>query len=183
MYFDKPGKENSEETLRLALDTARQRGIENIVIASSSGETAEFFKGVDDVNVTCVTLAYGSPIAGENQMKDEKRKELEKEGIKVLTATHTLSGAERCLSIKFGGISPVEVMANTLRIFGQGMKVAVEIATMAMDAGCIPYGKQVISIGGTSEGVDTAIIIRAEYSRSILDTKVDEIICKPILEK
>ena len=43
-----------------------------------------------------------------------------------------LSGAERAISKKFGGISPVEIMAYTLtHVLDKVLKVAVEVATMA----------------------------------------------------
>ncbi len=40
VYFDKPGKENTEETLRLAVERARELGIKHLVVASSYGDTA-----------------------------------------------------------------------------------------------------------------------------------------------
>jgi hypothetical protein len=99
--------------------------------------------------------------------------------MKVLTTTHVLSGAERGLSRKFGGVYPVEIIAHTLRMFGQGVKVCVEVAVMALDAGMIPYGEEVIAVGGTGRGADTAVIIKPAHANSILDTWISEIICKP----
>jgi len=181
MYYDKPGKENTKETVELAINKAREKGIKHIVVASNSGDTIDFFKDVNDLNIICVSHSYGYPIAGKNDMPIKKREELEKSGIKVLTTTHVLSGAERGLSSKFGGAYPVEIIAHTLRMFGQGTKVCVEIAVMAVDSGLIPYMEPVIAIGGSGRGADTSIIIRTSHASSILDTKIDEIICKPIL--
>ena len=117
-----------------------------------------------------------------SDMTNEEREKLISSGIKVLTTTHVLSGAERGLSAKFGGVSPVEVMASTLRMFGQGTKVCVEISVMAVDAGLIPYMQPVIAIGGSGHGSDTALIIRTAHANKILDTKIDEVICKPYLD-
>lgn len=180
MYFSNKGKENTQNTIDLALKTAKERGINDIVVSSSTGFTMDYFKDINsNFNVVCVSHSYGYPEAGKNDMSNDKRLELENKGIKVLTTTHVLSGAERCLSTKFGGISPVEVMAYTLRMFGQGTKVCVEISTMALDAGLIPYSKPIIAIGGSAHGVDTAVIITPSHASSILDTKIHEIICKP----
>ena len=99
--------------------------------------------------------------------------------VNILTTTHVLSGAERGISRKFGGIYPVEIIANSLRIFGQGVKVTVEIAVMALDEGLIPYGEDIIAVGGTGKGADTAVVIRPAHAASILDTYIAEIICKP----
>jgi hypothetical protein len=71
------------------------------------------------------------------------------------------------------------MMAQTLRMLGQGLKVCVEIATMALDAGLIPYGEEVVAVAGSSTGADTAVVIVPAHSNRFFDTKVKEIICKP----
>ena len=101
-------------------------------------------------------------------------------GFHLCTAAHVLSGAERSLSNTFKGVYPVEIIAHTLRMFGQGTKVCVEISAMAADAGLIRTGEPVIAIGGTARGADTAVVLRPEVSYNILKTKIDRIICKPI---
>jgi len=113
------------------------------------------------------------------QMSEEIRRELIEAGVKVLTTTHVLSGAERGISRKFRGIYPVEIMAQTLRMLGQGTKVCVEIATMALDAGMIPYGEDIIAVGGSNSGADTAVILRPAHAADIFDTWISEILCKP----
>lgn len=40
MYFDKPGKENTEQTLKLAFQKGQQAGINEVVVASTTGDTA-----------------------------------------------------------------------------------------------------------------------------------------------
>jgi len=37
--------------------------------------------------------------------------------------------------------------------------VCVEIAGMALDAGLVPYGKEIIAVAGSGTGADTAIVI------------------------
>lgn len=179
MIFKNSGKDNTEETIRGALKSAKEKEIKHIVIASSSGETALNLKGIFEHNLVCVTHVNGYKLPGETEMTLEVRKELQKSGIKILTTTHVLSGAERGLSNKFGGIYPVEIIAHTLRMLGQGTKVCVEISVMALDAGLIPYGEPVIAIGGSSKGADTAVVITPSHASHILDTKIHEIICKP----
>ena len=70
-------------------------------------------------------------------------------------------------------------MAQTLRFFGQGMKVVVEIAAMAADAGVIPVDEDVIVVAGSNRGADTAVVLRAANSHNIFDMVVREIIAKP----
>lgn len=181
MYFEKEGKENTKRTLDLALKTAEERDIGHIVVASNSGETAQFLSGAaDKLNIVCVTHVNGFEKKGENEMPEEVRQMLLQSGMKVLTTTHALSGAERGISKKFGGTYPVEIIAHTLRMFGQGTKVCVEISVMALDAGLIPYGKEIIAVGGTNKGADTAIILKPSHAGSIFETRINEIICKPL---
>lgn len=178
MYFTEEGRGNTEKVVELAIKAARENNIGHIVVASNTGATARLFleKGID---ITCVTHAYGFGLPGTNEMNIKDREELAAKGMKVLTATHVLSGAERCFSAKFGGINPVEIMANSLRMLGQGIKVCVEISVMALDSGMIPYGESIIAVAGTGRGADAAVIIKPAHAKDILSTRIQEIICKP----
>ncbi|MBU3143252.1 pyruvate kinase alpha/beta domain-containing protein [Clostridium sp. CF012] len=178
MYFEKCGKDNTKQTVELAVKAAKEKGINYIVVASNEGETAGLLKDCG-INIVVVTHVNGFKKAGTQEMSEQTRIELESYGFVVYTSTHALSGAERSLSNKFGGISPIEVMAYSLRMLGQGVKVGVEISTMALDGGMIPYDTDIISISGTGRGADTAIILRPAHSSTILETKIKEIICKP----
>lgn len=180
-YFSKPGKQNTKETLKLALDRAKALKIKNLVIASTTGYTAlELIKfDLKGFNVVCVSHHAGFEKAGTVELPFKTQAYLEKHGIKVYRGTHFFSGIARAIRAKFGGLYTGEIVANTYRTFGEGMKVCVEIAIMALDAGLIPYGKEIISIAGTGRGADTAIVLRPAHGRYFFDTKILEIICKP----
>jgi hypothetical protein len=178
MYFEKSGKINTKETVELAVNIAKEKGINYIVVASNEGETARLLKDCG-INVVVVTHVNGFKQPGMQEMTKETRTKLKSYGFEVYTSTHVLSGAERGLSNKFGGVSPIEVMAHSLRMFGQGIKVCVEISTMALDGGIIPYEEDIIAIAGSGRGADSAVIIRPSHSANILETKIKEIICKP----
>lgn len=180
-YFPKPGKQNTKETLMLALRRAKELKIKDIVVASSYGHTAKMLAGmkIKGLNIVCVTHHAGFDKPGESQLTEKTRKLLAQKGIKVYRATHYFSGVGRAVRLKFGGLYPGEIVANTYRTFGEGMKVAVEIAIMAMDGGFIPFGKEIIAIAGTSSGADTAIILKPSYGKNFFDTEILEIIGKP----
>jgi len=186
MYFDSPGPENTGETVKIAVREAIGRQIPCIVVASNTGATAMALAKESRAcnyggQLICVTHVYGFKENGKNEFSDEDRAAFEKQGVRFCTAAHVLSGAERAMSNKFQGVYPVEIIAHTLRMMGQGTKVCVEIAVMALDAGLIPYGKHVIALGGTGRGADTAVILTPGYTSSVLDTKIHEILCKPRL--
>ena len=178
MYWEKPGKDNTKRTVEAALQRAKELEIQHIVVASNSGATAEEFAGLG-LNIVCITHHVGFKNPGEDEMAPEKRQQLEEKGIKVLTTTHLLAGVDRAVRMKFGGLYPAEIMAATLRIFGQGVKVCVEISSMALDAGLIPFGTEVIAVGGSGRGADSACVIEPHHSNAIFDARVKEIICMP----
>ncbi len=179
MYFEKPGKVNTEQTLTLAYKRGRELGLNEVVIASTKGETAyqamEIFEGF---NIVTVTYHAGFKEPFKRAMADDVRKDLEAKGVTVVSATHALSGVERSISKKYSGCYPALLIADTLRLFGQGTKVAVEISIMAADAGALT-GNDMVSIGGTSRGADSALILKPANQSDLFDLRVREIICKP----
>lgn len=181
-YFDQKGPVNTEATLRIAQRRAEELGIEQIVVASTYGETAKKALEIFDsskVNVVVVTISYGFKNEGWI-MEEEVRKELKEKGAKILTSIHALGDDVNSSFIsQKGGWSATQIVAETLRRFSQGMKVAVEITLMAADAGLIDVEKETISIGGTDRGVDTAIVVKPTYARDFLDFEIREILAKP----
>jgi hypothetical protein len=178
MLWEKSGPVNTDRTVKAAITRAKELGIKYMVVASTTGLTASKFPA-NEFMLICVShhIGFGGP--GGDEMGAGVREELQGQGIKVLTTTHLFAGVDRALRLKFQGLYPAEIMANTLRIFGQGVKVGVEIACMALDAGLIPYGKEVVAVGGTDHGADTAIVVVPAHSNNFFDTKVKEIICMP----
>jgi hypothetical protein len=179
VVFDKPGITNTEETLKLAFERGRALGLSEAVVASTKGDTAykalEIFTGF---KLVAVTYHCGFKEPFQNVMADGTRKDLESKGVTVVSATHALSGVERSVANKFSGIYPVLLIADTLRLFGQGTKVAVEVSIMAADAGALT-GKDIVSVGGTSRGADTALILKPVNQSDLFDMCIREIICKP----
>ena len=112
-------------------------------------------------------------------MDDETRRTLNDKGVRVLTCMHAFGGVGRGIRMKLNTYQVEEIMAYTLRMFGQGTKVAVELALMAADAGFVRTDEDVISIGGTVTGADTALLIRPANSSDIFNLKVKGVICKP----
>ena len=177
MYWDKAGARNTDGTIELALDRAAELGIGYIVVASCSGDSIyKVLQKKPDLQIIGVTHHVGP---GEDEMSSATREDLTAKGVKLLTTTHLFAGVDRAIRNQFGGVYPAEIMAQTLRIFGQGIKVAVEIAVMALDAGLIPYGEDVVAIGGSATGSDAAIIIRPAHSNQFFKTEVREIVCMP----
>ena len=183
LIFEKITPENTAVALKIAFDKARDLPTD-IVLSSTTGASALMatrfaadagFKG----RIIVVTNAWGMESAGKNELPEKERKKLEEAGAYIVTAAHALSGAERAISGKFGGIYPVEIIAHTLRMLSQGVKVCVEITTMALDAGALKNPCPVVALAGTGSGLDTVCVITPGYSAKIFEARVHEILCKP----
>lgn len=178
-YFEKAGKDNTRTTLELACKRGRELGLDEVVLASTKGDTAykalEIFEGY---SITAVTYHSGFKKPFHMEMEADVKKDLESKGVKVVAATHALSGLERSLAKKHSGIYPVLIIADTLRLFGQGVKVAVEVSVMAADAGALS-GNDIVAIGGTARGADAALILKPANQSDLFDMRVREVICKP----
>lgn len=183
VLFENAGRQNTEECVRIAVQKAIELDCE-IVAASTLGLTAGILLD------TAEELGFKNKIVivrgcswkhrnGQNLMPAEKKAELIARGATIVTAEHALSAGERGLSGKLKGYGPLEIMAETLRMFGQGTKVCVETSIMALNADELTFGKPVVAIGGSHRGCDTALVVTPSFSSTILETVIHEILCKP----
>ena len=179
-YFEAIGEANTDKTLEVAKKRAEELGIKDIVVASTRGGTGvkavEVFEGY---NVVVVTHSQGFREPGKQELTEENREKIEAGGGKILTTGHAFAGVSRAMRRKFDTLGPAELVAHTLRMLGQGMKVIVECAAMAADSGMIPMDGDSISIGGTGRGADTAVVMKPAHISDLFSTYVREIIAKP----
>jgi len=180
VYFEKAGKQNTDALLRIVKDYLEDANIKDVVVASTTGETgvkaSRIFKGY---NVVVVTHCFGFREPERIELQEEYKTEILANGAKIFTGTHALSSVERAIRKDFGTIQSLELIANTLRLMGEGTKVCVEITLMATDAGLIPANKDVIAIGGTGRGADTALRLKPANSSRFFDLRIREVIAKP----
>jgi len=196
ILWTQSGKEHTDETLKIALDGAKERGIDTVLISTSTGycgeRAIEIFKGTE-INLIFVTHQYGYTQSGVQTVPSEARKKLEKYG-KIVTCTDVLTGGvdvgmaqqrpektqPNSSSLPYI-VPPLNVViANTLRLFAQGVKVCAEIAMMAADCGAVIQGKPVICVAGSHAGADTAMVIVPAESNRMRNLKLQEILCKPL---
>ncbi|MEO0292607.1 MAG: pyruvate kinase alpha/beta domain-containing protein [candidate division WOR-3 bacterium] len=183
VYFEEEGKINTEKTLQIALKRAKELGIDQIGIATTGGYTAlaamKVFKGYHPIIVTHVT-GFNKP--NEQELPLKTRKKLEELGASVLTCVHSFGGIGRAVRRKMNTYQIDDIIAETLRVFGEGTKVCCEITLMAADAGLINTEKETIAIAGTGRGADTALVVKPANTQNFFDLKVKEILCKPRLD-
>ena len=181
-YFETTGKDNTEAVFKLVNARIKELGIKTVLIASTGGDMA--VKAVDMLKgVKIIAVAHSTGFVQPNvqQFTDENKKYVESKGGVVFIGTHTFTGLSQLMRKKFNTIIIGDIIAYTLRLFGQGMKVVCEISSMAADAGLVRTDEDIIVIAGTGRGADTAVVIRPANSQDFFDMKVKEILCKPRL--
>jgi len=156
-YFEQRGRANTERTLQLACQRAREEGIRRIVLASTRGYTAgKALEICGDLDLIAVGIGRTSfPL-------DE--------------AERFQQGGELIFAREIDYEYPPD-MQSAFRCFGEGTKVAVEVAVCAVRKGLVAEGERVIAVGGSSRGADTALVVDASWDFS--GVHISEIICKP----
>jgi hypothetical protein len=175
VYFDEPGKVNTEETLKLAIDRAKARGINKMLLASTRGDTARLaMERVAGTGIKMVVVPHQYGVGEKQPFPPELIPLLEQQGHCVHFGTMLFH------TDKLYDMQAPRAMATLLRTFSQGMKVCVEITLMAVDGGRVASGEKIVVVAGTGRGADTAVVLTAASSWELTNLHIQEIICKPL---
>ena len=186
-YFEELKRENTRQTFKIALQRGKELDIKTFVVASTSGWTGvQAMKVFEGMNLIVVSHCYGSRQPNTWLFEDKNLRLLKDKGVPIVTAAHAFGGITRAMNQMSITEAPStyvigDIVASTLRMFGQGMKVACEIACMAADAGLVRCDEDIISMGGSGRvgGVDVAIVLTPANSHRLFETRIKEILCKP----
>ena len=171
----------TDGVLKIARDVFVERKLKDVVVASTGGSTglasAELFEGL---NANLIVVAHSVGFKGPNtqEFDPEAKKGIEKRGGSVLFCTMPFHAINDAVRGKMGS-STVTLIADSLRMMGQGTKVCVEIVAMACDAGLVESGKNVLTVAGTGRGADTVLIVKSANSRRFFDSKIIDVVAKP----
>jgi len=167
-YFTDPGSPNTEKVIEAVKNRIISGGVRTIVVASTSGETGAKFAGELKEAATVIAISH-------EEMNARHRRQITEYGGKPVDKTH--------LALHAKGMDDVR---RSFYTFGQGFKVAVEVILIAADKGEISLYEDVIGVGGTGKGADTAIIARATTSKDIFTEdeskklEIREIVAMPL---
>ncbi len=178
-YFSIPGEVNTQRTLELAMRRMSDLQLKDILVASTSGKTGVYAAKLFREKLIVVTHSTGFLEPNLQMFDPENRCLIEASGGRILTCQHALGGVNRAIRYTYQTYQVDEIIANTLRIFGQGIKVGMEMAIMACDAGMVKSGEPVMCVAGSSGGADTAVVLLPANAHRFFDLKVVEIVCRP----
>jgi len=187
VYFEDTGKwrENTGRVVEVVGAYLKGHRVKHVVMATNTGyvgaQFAPLAKANPKVNFVGVKMAPAVDKLYEVKWSRRHGKVMEEAGIGLVCGTHALTGgADRALSEKLGVVAPTRVVADTLYLFSQGMKVCVEIIAMACDAGLMPEGVQVVSCAGTGHGSDTVIVAKSAASANLFDMTIHRVLAMPL---
>jgi hypothetical protein len=192
-YFEEPGPENSDLVIEAVSQRLEAGGVKKVIVASTSGETAlklaRNLKG--KAEMICVSEAPYRRERGAEWpcLKPELKKKMEKLGVAVIDKAPEVFFNSVSESAPWRDAFPERLVRETLYCFGQGLKVAVEVALVAVSCGYVSPFEDVIGIGGMGSGADTAIILKATYPPCLFDKdptkrlEIKEIIAMPMTKK
>lgn len=179
--FAKPGPGNTAEVVEVVRQAVAHYRLGQVVVASTHGDTglavAQLFQN-SPVKVVVITHNVGFKEPGGHEMGAETRAALVGLGASVHTGTMPFRSIGTAIRQQ-QSYSQQDLIANSLRLLGQGMKVCVEIVLMAADAGLISTD-DVLAIAGTGRGADTVALIKPASSNKLFDLKVRDILAKPL---
>ena len=165
-YFQETGQQNTGEVVRLAVERLAAGDIAAVVVATTTGVSALAVAKAVPKGTRVYAVNHLPSTRVEAAIRDQARAA----GAVFIPDEPAVKGLKH-----IEGHSP-----DTLRRFGQGMKVAVEVVMQATEAGLVKAGERVIGLGGTSRGVDVAAVIVAAGPQGFGEIWVSEILAKPL---
>lgn len=171
-YFEKGGDDNISEVLEIAVRRFWQADIDAVVIASTFGKTAMLAADVfADTNAHLIIV--GEVLDGEQSPAADVCKILSEKGHQMIWGLPMEAMSKFCWN------DTPSLIADAFKRVSEGFKVVCEIVLIATSSGYFKPGQKVISIAGTHNGADTAIVARTGGYDTFKEFQVHEILCKP----
>lgn len=178
IYFESPGFQNTDSVIEVTKERLKMKDVIAVIVPMTTGRTLEKFVNRLGEEAKIVSISE------DEVMKACKRIAYPDKGVLGKLIQNRLGGPSDnevnlrrdIFDITFLPLSgdSWKLIAETLYIFGQGMKVAIEIAVAAVEIEKIRPSKKVISVGGTGEGADTAVVLRTSTQKLSFAGKPEE---------
>jgi uncharacterized protein len=188
-FFPHYGPENTIEVIDAVAERLQEPGVDTIVVASSTGEMAiriaQRFRPSEpgeNANLPRIIAVCDPPwaigkIPKAGRISADNKARLIALGAEVVDSVPYASRAYSTGASNnvYEALDLLVVVFDAFRMVGgNGLKVAIEVALMATNAGVIQPGQEVISVAGTGNGLDTAVVVKTAYSIDIFSTDPSE---------
>lgn len=190
-FFDNPGAGNTSKVIQVVRRRIRLGDIKKILVASESGRLGlELRKSFTRTPVVCVT--YDDETRRKYRKPALMKDQLLKQRIVVVDTVPEPLGRKLTFrnwwegeTIKVSGRIADLFWMSLICVGGHGLRTAVEIVFMAVEAGIVSVGERVVCIGGTGWAADSAIVMRAsKFDDAVGEDpekrmKIEEILAMP----
>ena len=169
----------------------KEGDITKVLVASETGRLAlEVKRRLPTKEVVCVTF---DPETRRTYKKPELLKN-ELAARRIITVDTVKEPLERKLTLRnwwerknidLPGESADLFWMTLICVGGHGLRTAVEIVFMAVEAGAVKVGERVIAVAGTAWGADSALVMKATRfedavgERPLDRMKIEEILAMP----
>ena len=190
-FFDRPGAGNTLRVIKAVQSRVNERDVTKVLVASETGRLAlEVKKRLPKQTVVCVT--FNQEARRLYRKPDLLKKELAANGI--ITVDTVKEPLERKLTLRnWWERKTVDLPGESADLFwmtlicvgGHGLRTAVEIVFMAVEAGVVKVGEKIIAIAGTAWGADSALVMNATRFEDAVGErpqsrmKIEEILAMP----
>lgn len=101
VYFEQPGRANTERTLELAYARAKELGLRTALVATTFGDTgARAVEVLEGMEVIAVSHEAGHSAPNTQVLTPENRAAIESAGGQILTCQHAFAGVNRAVRKK-----------------------------------------------------------------------------------
>jgi uncharacterized protein len=190
-YFDHPGADNTPRVIKAVQSRIKENDISKVLVASESGHVAlQFKKRLPKRTIVCVTFNKSTRRAYKKL--DLLKTELTANGVITVDTVKEPLAHELVFrnwwerrDVPLPGESADLFWMTLIGVGGHGLRTAVEIVFMAVEAGVVQVGEKVISVGGTMWGADSAIVVKgtrfedAVGGEPLRRMKIEEILAMP----
>jgi uncharacterized protein len=199
-FFDEPGEKNTGHVINTITARVREGDIEAVVVASVSGKTAaNIAENLKSQRLETKTVCVSGPPTWKKdapQYKFPLISNKERERLEALRVGIVDKTAEPFRSFTFRDwwekktlvVPPPEsdlFWMTLICVGGHGLRTAIEVVFMAVEAGAVLPGQLVVGAAGTNRGLDTAIVLKASRFDDAVGRypgkrlKVEEILAMP----
>lgn len=171
IYFTEPGDVNTNDVVDVVTRKVRNSGPGTVVVASTSGETGKIFSESLEGKAKVIVISH-------REIVHQCREQIERVGGIAVDRTDVPLSTTKMSDVK-----------NTLKILGQGFKVALEVIIIATERKLVEPYTDVIGVGGSGKGADTALVARTTTRKDMFSEdewkklEVREIMAMPLKKK
>jgi len=198
-FFENVGEENTKDVIEAVAKRAREGDIEAVIVASIWGRTAvKLAENLKESGLKLRAVCVSGPPSWQQYpeykfplIKEKERKKLDALEVQVVDWIEepfkplTFRNWWEKKTIEMRRPESDLFWMTLICVGGHGLRTAVEVVFMAVEAGVIRVSQRVVGVAGTGEGADSAVVMKASRFEDAVGPdpgkrlKIEEILAMP----